>query len=68
MTITTIQMNLDTLLDRISVCERKTSGIHKEMLRNYQRAFYFDLICEEQFKKIEEDIAALDRVMLPTSQ
>lgn len=62
MTITTIQMNLDTLLDRISVCQRKLPEIHKEMLRNYQRAFYFDIITEVQFKRIEEDIQALDRV------
>ncbi|MBU2559646.1 hypothetical protein KKA03_01995 [archaeon] len=55
-------MELDALLDRISVCERKTPGIHKEMLRNYQRAFYFDLITESQFKTIEEDIAALGRI------
>jgi hypothetical protein len=60
MTISDIQLRLDALLDRISVCERKTPGIHKEMLRNYQRAFYFDIISEEQFKAIEEDIASLD--------
>lgn len=56
-------MRLDALLDRISVCQRKMPGIHKEMLRNYQRAFYFDIITEAQFKTIEEDIAALDRIL-----
>lgn len=62
MTISTIQVNLDILLHRISKCQRKMPGIHKEMLRNYQRAFYFDIITETQYKAIEEDIAALDRI------
>lgn len=62
MTLSTIQLKLDDLLDRISVCEMKTPRIHREILRNYQRALYFDLITAAQYKNIEEDIAALDRI------
>jgi hypothetical protein len=59
-TLSNIQGKLDELLEIISKCENKKPRVHREILRNYARAFYFGFISEVQFKNIEKDIELLE--------
>ena len=61
MTLLDIFEKLDEIQERLSICERSIPKIHREILRNYTRAYYFDFITEEEYNKILDDYELLKK-------
>jgi hypothetical protein len=63
MTLADIFEKLDELSERLSICERNIPKIHREILRNYTRAYYFGFISEGQYNKIKEDLELIKKYL-----